>query len=101
MKNLISKLNNGITPLVIKSSYYFEVNDTTIIVSNHLPNSSNWYNNENKEKKVFIFIDEYNNLPDTKIEKYLENEFGSEFQYFLFDTEEEAIEAINYIKSQI
>ena len=82
MKNLISKLNNGITPLVIKSSYYFEVNDTTVRVSNHLPNSSNWYNNENKEKKSFIFIDEYNNLSDSKIEKCLENEFGSEFQYF-------------------
>ena len=86
--------------LINKASYYFNVNDTTVRVSNHLPNRTNWENNENLNNKVFIFINENNDLSDDKIEGYLKNEFNSDFAYFLFDTEEEAIESVNYIKSQ-
>lgn len=86
--------------LINKASYYFNVNDTTVRVSNHLPNRSNWENNENLNNKVFIFINENNDLTDGKIEGYLKNEFNSDFTYFLFDTEEEAIESVNYIKNQ-
>ena len=86
--------------LINKASYYFNVNDTTVRVSNHLPNRTNWENNENLNNKVFIFINENNDLTDGKIEGYLKNEFNSDFTYFLFDTEEEAIESVNYIKSQ-
>ena len=86
--------------LINKASYYFNVNDTTVRVSNHLPNRTNWENNENLNNKVFIFINENNDLTDDKIEIYLKNEFNSDFTYFLFDTEEEAIESVNYIKSQ-
>lgn len=99
MKNLASQLSNN-NILVNKSSYYFNTGNSTVRVSNHLPNRSNWENNENLEEKVFVFINENNDLNDSKIEKYLENEFGKEITWFLFDTEEEAIESINYIKSQ-
>lgn len=97
----ISNILSGNNILVNKSSYYFNINNATVRVSNHLPNRSNWENNENLEEKVFIFINENNDLSDSKIEKYLENEFGKEITWFLFDTEEEAIESVNYIKSQI
>jgi|CXWK01.1.fsa_nt_gi hypothetical protein len=100
MKNLASILSNN-NILVNKSSYYFNVNNSTVRVSNHLPNRSNWENNENLEEKVFIFINENNDLTDSKIENYLLNEFGKEVTYFLFDTENEAMESINYIKNQI
>ncbi len=99
MKNLASQLSNN-NILVNKASYYFNVGNSTVRVSNHLPNRSNWENNENLEEKVFIFINENNDLNDSKIEKYLENEFGKEITWVLFDTEAEAIESINYIKSQ-
>jgi len=97
----ISNILSGNNILVNKSSYYFNINNATVRVSNHLPNRSNWENNENLEEKVFVFINENNDLSDSKIEKYLENEFGKEITWFLFDTEEEAIESVNYIKSQI
>ena len=97
----ISNILSGNNILVNKSSYYFNINNATVRVSNHLPNRSNWENNENLEEKVFVFINENNALSDSKIEKYLENEFGKEITWFLFDTEEEAIESVNYIKSQI
>ena len=84
--------------LINKASYYFNVNDTTVRVSNHLPNRSNWENNENLNNKVFIFINENNDLTDGKIEGYLKNEFNSDFTYFLFDTEEEAAEMADWIK---
>lgn len=100
MKALSNILSNG-SILVNKASYYFNINNSTVRVSNHLPNRSNWENNENLEEKVFIFINENNDLTDSKIEKHLENEFGSNFTFFLFDTEEEAIESIDYIKTQL
>jgi len=100
MKKLSSILSND-SILVNKSSYYFNVNNATIRVSNHLPNRSNWENNENLEEKVFIFINENGDLTDSKIESYLSNEFNNDFIYFLFDTEDEAIESINYIKNQL
>jgi hypothetical protein len=99
MKNLASQLSSN-SILVNKASYYFNVNNATVRVSNHLPNRSNWENNENLTEKVFIFINENNDLTDDKIENYLQNEFGKEITWFLFDTEEEAIESVNYIKSQ-
>ena len=100
MKTLASQLSNN-NILVNKASYYFNTGNSTVRVSNHLPNRSNWENNENLEEKVFIFINENSDLTDSKIEKYLETEFGSEFTWFLFDTEEDAIDSINYIKSQL
>lgn len=100
MKTLASQLSNN-NILVNKASYYFNTGNSTVRVSNHLPNRSNWKNNENLEEKVFIFINENSDLTDSKIEKYLEKEFGSEFTWFLFDTEEDAIDSINYIKSQL
>lgn len=99
MKTLASKLSNN-NILVNKASFYFNINNSTIRVSNHLPNRTNWSNNENLEEKVFIFINENNDLNDSIIENYLTNEFNSEFTYFLFDNEEDAIENINYIKNQ-
>lgn len=100
MKTLASTLSDN-NILVNKASYYFNVNNSTIRVSNHLPNRSNWENNENFAEKVFIFINENNDLTDNKVTNFLENEFGSEYTYFLFDTEAEALESINYIKSQL
>ena len=99
MKNLASQLSDN-KILVNKSSYYFNVGTSTVRVSNHLPNRSNWENNENLGDKVFIFINENNDLTDNKIDRFLNEEFGTEFTFFLFDSEEEAIESINYIKSQ-
>lgn len=99
MKTLASRLSNN-NILVNKASYYFNINNSTVRVSNHLPNRSNWENNENLENKVFIFINENNDLTDLKVENFLSNEFGSDFTYFLFDTEIEAFEAINYIRNQ-
>lgn len=100
MKALASKLSNN-NILVNKASYYFNVNNSTIRVSNHLPNRCNSENNENLAEKVFIFINENNDLTDQKVINYLDNEFSFEYTYFLFDTEEEALESINYIKSQL
>lgn len=100
MKALASTLSNN-NILVNKASYYFNVNNSTIRVSNHLPNRCNWENNENLAEKVFIFINENNDLTDQKVINYLDNEFSREYTYFLFDTEEEALESINYIKSQL
>lgn len=100
MKALASTLSNN-KILINKASYYFNAGNSTVRVSNHLPNRSNWENNENLEQKVFIFINENNDLTDSKVENFLTNEFGSEFTFFLFDTEQEAIESINYIKSQL
>ena len=100
MKTLASILSDN-KILVNKSSYYFNTGNSTVRVSNHLPNRSNWENNENLEEKVFIFINENNDLTDSNIESYLISEFGKNICFFLFDTEDEAIESINYIKSQI
>lgn len=100
MKALASTLSNN-NILVNKASYYFNVNNSTIRVSNHLPNRCNWENNENLSEKVFIFINENNDLTDQKVINYLDNELSGEYTYFLFDTEEEALESINYIKSQL
>lgn len=99
MKTLASTLSNN-NILVNKASYYFNVNNSTVRVSNHLPNRCNWGNNENLAEKVFIFINENNDLTDDKVINYLDAEFG-EYTYFLFDTEEKAIESINYIKVQL
>lgn len=99
MKALASQLSDN-KILVNKSSYYFNTSDATVRVSNHLPNRSNWENNENLERKIFIFINENNDLTDAKIEKYLDEEFSNDYYFFLFDTEEEALESINYIKVQ-
>lgn len=97
----ISQLLSNKSLLVNRTSYYFNVNNATVRVSNHLPKRSNWEENENLEEKVFIFINENNDLTDANVIKYLTNEFSDDFTYFLFDTEEEAIESIEYIKSQI
>lgn len=100
MKALASILSDN-KILVNKASYYFNIGESTVRVSNHLPNRSNWENNENLANKVFIFINENNDLTDAKVVKYIESEFGQEYIYFLFDTEEEAINSIDYIKNQL
>jgi hypothetical protein len=101
MKALVNQLS-GNSAIVNKSSYYFNTSSATVRVSNHLPKRSNWEENQNFSDKIFIFINENNDLNESKIEKYLESEFHNDYNYFfLFDTEEAAIESINYIKSQI
>ena len=48
-----------VNTLVYKASYYFNVEDVTVRVSNHLPKRYNWDENENKEKLIkyiFYFI---------------------------------------------
>jgi hypothetical protein len=94
----IANLINGGNALVEKASYYFNVNDTTIRVSNHLPNRSNWENNENSENAIFVFVGLEMN--ETQIEKYLSNEFSFDFQYFLID-ENYLTESIQLIKNQL
>lgn len=98
MKNLTNILSEN-KILVNKASYYFNVNNSTVRVSNHLPNRSNWENNENLSEKIFIFINENNDLNDSKIEIFLTNEFSEDVKWFLFDTEEEAIKSASYIKA--
>jgi len=101
MKALIKEIT-GNEMLVIKSSYYFDINDSTVRVSNHLPNRCNWENEENKNNAVFIFINENGNLNETMIDKYLSVEFSIiNYSYFLFENEIDAIESINYIKTQL
>lgn len=99
MKALASILSDN-KILVNKASYYFNANNSTVRVSNHLPNRSNWENNQNLDQKVFIFINENLDLTDSKIESFLNDEFGCDFTYFLFENEDEAMESINYIRNQ-
>ena len=94
----IANLINGGNALVEKASYYFNVKDTTVRVSNHLPNRSNWENNENSENAIFVFVGLEMN--ETQIEKYLSNEFSFDFQYFLID-ENYLTESIQLIKNQL
>jgi len=96
----IANLINGGNALVEKASYYFEMNGTTVRVSNHLPNRSNWENNENSNSAYFVFVGlEMNEM---QIEKALENEFGNsfDFQYMIID-EEYLTESIQLIKNQL
>ena len=55
MKNLASTLSNN-NVLVNKASYYCNINNSTVRVSNHLPKRCNWENHENLAEKVFIYI---------------------------------------------
>lgn len=97
IKEIASELSNN-KILVEKSSYYFNVNSTTVRVSNHLPNRSNWENNENSENAIFVFVGlEINEM---EIEKYLSNEFSFDFQYFIID-ENYLNETIQLIKNQL
>ena len=100
MQDFIKELI-GHRPIVINASYYFDVNDTTIRVSNHLPNRCNWENNGNKENKLFIIINENGNLKDWEVEEYLDKEFGIATPYHFFETEEEAIPFVNHILNQL
>lgn len=93
----IADLISGNKTLVERSSYYFNVNDTTVRVSNHLPNSSNWSNNENLENAIFVFVGL--EMDEMEIEKYLSNEFSFDFQFFIIE-ENYLNETIQLIKNQ-
>ena len=70
--------------IVYKASYYFNVEDVTVRVSNHLPKRQNWENNENQDKALFIFTELEMN--EYQIEKYLETEFSDiTFNYMLVE----------------
>ena len=101
MKALVEKLMSKEIG-VIKTSYYLNINDTTVRISNHLPNRCNWENNENLENKLFVFINENGDLNDVKIEQHLLKEFDRHYnEFILFDTVEEAIECIQMITMHI
>jgi hypothetical protein len=95
---IIEKINPS--NLVYKASYYFNLDDITVRVSNHLPKFSNWQENNNNEKGIFIFTDEIA-MTESQIEKYLENEFSDiSFQYAII-TDIENIGIINYLSNQL
>lgn len=94
----IADLISGNNTLVEKSSYYFNVGNTTVRVSNHLPNRSNWENNENLDNALFVFVGL--DMSESAIEKYLQNEFSFDFDFAIID-EEFLDQTINHIKTQL
>ena len=95
---IIEKINPK--NLVYKASYYYNIDDITVRVSNHLPKISNWQENNNNEKAIFIFTDEIA-MTESQIEKYLESEFSDiSFQYAII-SDIENIGVINYLSNQL
>lgn len=68
--------------VISKNSYYFQLNSSTVRVSNHLPNRCNWENNENSNKALFVFVGL--DMNENEIEKQLFNEFGKDFEFNFF-----------------
>lgn len=95
---IIEKINPK--NLVYKASYYYNIDDITVRVSNHLPKFSNWAENNNNEKAIFIFTDEIE-MTESQIEKYLEEEFSEiSYQYAIL-SDLENIGIINYLSNQL
>jgi hypothetical protein len=95
---LIEKINPS--NLVYKASYYYNVDDITVRVSNHLPKAYNWEENNNSNKAVFIFTDEIN-MTESEVEKYLEREFPEMlFQYAIIENLEN-VGIVNYLINQL
>ena len=91
---LAEKLNIASNTLSI---YFYNNNNTLIRISNHLPNETNFQENNQENERIFLIFTD-TNLTEREIENYIEKNMNNyDVNYFIFDDGDN----FEYLKSKI